>query len=51
MPYWWDEQWTISVQHTEAEIDKHLAVFEEVASGLAQTQKERGLKYVGAAGH
>jgi len=51
MPYWWDEQWTISVQHTEAEIDKHLAVFEEVAAGLAQTQKERGLKYVGAAGH
>src|ERR1700687_2569007 len=29
-PYWWDEQWTISVQHTEADIDKHLAVFEEV---------------------
>jgi len=51
MPYWWDEQWTICVQHTEAEIDKHLAVFEEVAAGLAQTQKERGLKYVGAAGH
>jgi len=51
MPYWWDEQWTISVQHTEAEIDKHLAVFEEVAAGLAQTQKERGLKFVGAAGH
>ena len=23
-PYWWDEQWTISVQHTEADIDKHL---------------------------
>src|SRR6201987_481797 len=20
-PYWWDEQWTISVQHTEADID------------------------------
>jgi len=30
-PYWWDEQWTISVQHTEADIDKHLAVFEEIA--------------------
>ena len=26
-PYWWDEQWTISVQHTEADIDKHLAAF------------------------
>jgi glutamate-1-semialdehyde 2,1-aminomutase len=51
MPYWWDEQWTICVQHTEAEIDKHLAVFEEVAVGLANTQKERGLKFVGAAGH
>jgi glutamate-1-semialdehyde 2,1-aminomutase len=51
MPYWWDEQWTICVQHTEAEIDKHLAVFEEVAVGLAKTQKERGLKFVGAAGH
>src|ERR1700730_12608019 len=24
-PYWWDEQWTISVQHSEADIDKHLA--------------------------
>jgi glutamate-1-semialdehyde 2,1-aminomutase len=51
MPYWWDEQWTISVQHTEADIDKHLAVFEEVAPGLAATQKERGLKFVGVAGH
>ncbi|HTP68080.1 MAG TPA: aspartate aminotransferase family protein [Dongiaceae bacterium] len=51
MPYWWDEQWTICVQHTETEIEKHLAVFEEVAVGLANTQKERGLKYVGAAGH
>ncbi len=51
MPYWWDEQWTISVQHTEADIDKHLAVFEEVAPGLAVTQKERGLKFVGVAGH
>jgi len=26
-------------------------VFEEVAPGLAKTQEERGLKYVGAAGH
>ena len=51
MPYWWDEQWTISVQHTEADIDKHLAVFEEVAAGLAKAQKERGLKFVGAVGH
>jgi len=51
MPYWWDEQWTISVQHTEADIDKHLAVFDEIAPGIAKAQKERGAKYVGAAGH
>jgi glutamate-1-semialdehyde 2,1-aminomutase len=37
-PYWWDEQWTISVQHTEADIDKHLAVFEEIAPALAHAQ-------------
>ena len=36
MPYWWDEQWTISVQHTEADIDKHLAVFEEVAAAKSR---------------
>ena len=29
-PYWWDEQWTISVQHTEADIDKHLAAFDDL---------------------
>jgi glutamate-1-semialdehyde 2,1-aminomutase len=40
-PYWWDEQWTISVQHTEADIDKHLAAFEDVAPALAQAQQER----------
>ena len=51
MPYWWDEQWTISVQHTDADIDKHLAVFEEVAPGLAKAQAERGVAFVGAAGH
>src|SRR6266481_887625 len=50
-PYWWDEQWTISVQHTEADIDKHLAVFEEVAPALAKAQNERGMAFVGAAGH
>jgi glutamate-1-semialdehyde 2,1-aminomutase len=41
-PYWWDEQWTVSVQHTEADIDRHLAAFAEVAPALAQAQKERG---------
>jgi glutamate-1-semialdehyde 2,1-aminomutase len=40
-PYWWDEQWTISVQHTEADIDKHLAAFEDVAGPLAAAQHER----------
>jgi glutamate-1-semialdehyde 2,1-aminomutase len=50
-PYWWDEQWTISVQHTEADIDKHLAVFDEVAPSLAKAQVERGAHFVGAAGH
>jgi glutamate-1-semialdehyde 2,1-aminomutase len=40
-PYWWDEQWTISVQHTDADIDQHLAAFEDVAPGLAAAQQER----------
>jgi glutamate-1-semialdehyde 2,1-aminomutase len=38
-PHWWDEQWTISVQHTEADIDKHLAAFEDVAPALARAQE------------
>jgi len=50
-PYWWDEQWTISVQHTEADIDKHLSVFDEVAPALAKAQQERGAAVVGSAGH
>ena len=40
-PYWWDEQWTISVQHTEADIDQHIAAFREVAPALAKAQQER----------
>jgi glutamate-1-semialdehyde 2,1-aminomutase len=40
-PYWWDEQWTISVQHTQADIDKHLAAFDDLASDLAKAQQER----------
>jgi glutamate-1-semialdehyde 2,1-aminomutase len=40
-PYWWDEQWTISVQHTEADIDKHIAAFEDIAASLASHQQER----------
>jgi glutamate-1-semialdehyde 2,1-aminomutase len=50
-PYWWDEQWTISVQHTKADIDKHLAVFDEIAPALAKAQQERGAAMVGSAGH
>jgi glutamate-1-semialdehyde 2,1-aminomutase len=37
-PYWWDEQWTISLAHTQADIDTHLAVLEEVTS--------KGLSYL-----
>jgi glutamate-1-semialdehyde 2,1-aminomutase len=40
-PYWWDEQWTISVQHTEADIDLHLAAFEDVAPALSRAQQDR----------
>jgi glutamate-1-semialdehyde 2,1-aminomutase len=40
-PYWWDEQWTISVQHTDKDIDYHLQVFDEVAHALAAAQQER----------
>ncbi|MGH9682703.1 MAG: aspartate aminotransferase family protein [Candidatus Acidiferrales bacterium] len=39
-PYWWDEQWTVSVAHTEADIDRHLAVFDEIAPALAHAQKQ-----------
>jgi len=38
------------VQHTEADIDKHLAVFDEIAPGLAKAQTERG-QVTAAAGH
>ncbi len=40
-PYWWDEQWTISVQHTAQDIDQHLQVFAEIAPALAAAQQER----------
>jgi glutamate-1-semialdehyde 2,1-aminomutase len=39
-PYWWDEQWTISVAHTEADIDRHLEAFAEVAPALAAAQQQ-----------
>jgi glutamate-1-semialdehyde 2,1-aminomutase len=44
-PYWWDEQWTISVQHTEKDIDEHLQVFAEIAPALAAAQQERTLAH------
>src|ERR1700737_193981 len=50
-PYWWDEQGTIWVQHTEADIDKHLSVFEDVAPALAKAQHDRGAAAVSSAGH
>jgi len=40
-PYWWDEQWTISVQHTEKDIEQHLETFAEIAPALATAQQER----------
>ena len=49
-PYWWDEQWTVSVQHTDADIDKHLAAFEDIAPSLAKVQQERDAMFVDA-GH
>jgi len=39
-PYWWDEQWTISVAHTDADIDRHLEAFADLAPALAAAQKE-----------
>ena len=41
-PYWWDEQWTMSVQHTEADIEKHLSALEDLAPALAKAQQEHG---------
>ena len=40
-PHWWDEQWTISVAHNEADIEKHLAAFADLAPALAAAQQER----------
>jgi glutamate-1-semialdehyde 2,1-aminomutase len=42
-PYWWDEQWTVSVAHTDADIDRHLEVFAEIAPAVAQAQRERAV--------
>ena len=40
-PFWRDEQWTVSTQHTDSDIDKHLAAFEDVAPGLAKAQESQ----------
>jgi glutamate-1-semialdehyde 2,1-aminomutase len=40
-PHWWDEQWTISVAHTDADIEKHLAAFADLAPALATAQNTR----------
>lgn len=42
-PFWPDEQWTLSVQHTEKDIDKHLAAFADIAPALVVAQQERKL--------
>ena len=42
-PFWPDEQWTLSVEHSERDIDLHLAAFAEIAPALAQAQQERRL--------
>jgi glutamate-1-semialdehyde 2,1-aminomutase len=39
--HWWDEQWTVAVVHTDADVDAHLNAFAEVAPELAKAQQER----------
>jgi len=48
-PFGVDEQWTICVQHTEEDIERHLAAFEEIAPALAQAQRERAHAVAGGA--
>jgi glutamate-1-semialdehyde 2,1-aminomutase len=50
-PYWQDEQWTISVQHTEGDIDQHIAAFDDIAASLAKAQQERADKAPALAAH
>jgi len=40
-PHWWDEQWTVSVAHTDADVEKHLAAFADLAPALATAQQQR----------
>src|ERR1700756_5377081 len=50
-PYWQDEQWTMSVQHTDTDIDKHIAAFDDIAASLAKAQQERAGKAPALAAH
>jgi glutamate-1-semialdehyde 2,1-aminomutase len=45
-PYWWDEQWTISMAHSFADVDKHLTAFEKIAPLIEQMQAESKLQAV-----
>ena len=36
-----EEQWTLSVQHTEADIDRYVDAFAELCAELAQRVKRR----------
>ncbi|WP_446744090.1 aspartate aminotransferase family protein [Silvibacterium acidisoli] len=38
-PYWWDEQWTLSVAHSMEDVDRHLTAFEDLAPSIAQMQQ------------
>lgn len=40
-PHWWDEQWTVSVAHTDADVDYHLQAFADLAPALARAQQAR----------
>jgi glutamate-1-semialdehyde 2,1-aminomutase len=46
-PYWWDEQWTLSVAHSLADVDRHLSAFESLAPSIAQAQQESSAEVVG----
>jgi len=45
-PFWWDEQWTISMVHSLADVDKHLTAFEKIAPLIEQMQAESKLQTV-----
>jgi glutamate-1-semialdehyde 2,1-aminomutase len=42
--YAWDEQWTLCVQNTEADIDYHLSKMKELAPSLLEAQKQSSQK-------